>query len=109
MTKTQLNEKLRATVLPRLIAMFENESDVCRIASNKIAIPAVDDEGVEKWITITVSVPNENEFDGYTEAQFYAEKLQAKAAKAEARAAAALAKQKAAEAKKLEKGIPELT
>lgn len=109
MTKTQLNEKLRATVLPRLIAMFEAESDVCRIASNKIAIPAVDDEGTEKWITITVSVPNENEFDGYTEAQFYAEKLEAKVAKAEERAATAAKKQKEAAEKKAKKGIPELT
>ena len=109
MTKTQLNEKLRATVLPRLIAMFEADSDVCRIASNKIAIPAVDDEGTEKWITITVSVPNESEFDGYNEAQFYAEKLKAKAAKAEEKAAAAAKRQKEATAKRAEKGIPELT
>ena len=105
MTKTQLNEKLRAEVLPRLIDLFKAENDVCRVASNKIAIPAVDAEGTEKWITITVSVPNENDFDGYAEAQFYAEKLEQKAQKAAERAEAALKKQKIAEAKRAEKDI----
>lgn len=99
MTKTQLNEKLRAEVLPQIAALFEKDNDVCRIASNKIAIPAVDAEGNEKWITITVSVPNEADFDGYNEATFYSEKIKEKAAKAEERKRAAEERQKRAEAR----------
>ncbi len=100
MTKTQLNEKIRAAYLPRIAKLFEDENDVCRIASNKIAIPVLDEEGTEKWLTITVSVPTDPEFDGYTDAQVYAEGVQKKAEKAALREAEALARRAKAEARK---------
>jgi len=100
MTKTQLNEQLRNYYLPKLIGMLQDENDVYRIASNKIAIPVVDEERNEKWVTFTVSVPTDETFDGFTEAQFYAEKVKAKIEREAERKAAAVAKQKEAEAKR---------
>ena len=103
MTKTQLNEQIRATYLPKLIDYFKAENDVCMIASNKIAIPVLDSEGNEKWVTFTVSVPTDDEFDGYTEAQFYNDKVKLKAQKALEREKAAAEKQKQAEARRAAK------
>ena len=103
MTRTQLNEQLRAIYLPKIVELLQAENDVCRIASNKVAIPAVDAEGNEKWITFTVSVPTDESFDGYTEAQFYQEKLQEKTERALERKAAAEMRKKNAEAKRAEK------
>ena len=103
MTKTQLNEQLRAEIIPVLTAVFEKENDVCRIASNKIAIPAVDAEGNEKWVTITGSVPTDADFDGYNEATFYQDKMRLKAEKAAERQAVAEKRQKTAEIRKAQK------
>lgn len=107
MTKSQLNEKIRAAYLPRIAELFAAENDVCTIASNKIAIPVLDEEGNEKWLTITVSVPTDEEFDGYTDAQVYAEKVALKDQKSKERAAAALERKAKAEARKAAKEAKE--
>ena len=96
MTKTQLNAKIREDYIDLITRMlnrglvdtddcFETE-DICLIASNKIALPVVDAEGNEKWVTLTVSVPTDDEFDGYTERDFYAAKVKADKEKAEEKA-----------------------
>lgn len=103
MTRTQLNEQIRAEYLPKIVDFFNKENDVCVIASNKIAIPVVDSEGNEKWVTITVSVPTDTEFDGYTEATFYSEKIKLKEVKAKERKEAAEARQRAIEQKRAQK------
>lgn len=107
MTKSQLNEKIRAAYLPRIAELFAVENDVCTIASNKIAIPVLDEEGNEKWLTITVSVPTDPEFDGYTDAEVYREKVAAREKKAQERAAAAQERQEKAAARKAAKEAKE--
>lgn len=113
MTKTQLNAKIREDYIDLITRMlnrglidtddcFETE-DICLIASNKIALPVVDAEGNEKWVTLTVSVPTDDEFDGYTERDFYAAKVKADKEKAEEKArlkAEKIARDKAAREKK---------
>ena len=103
MTRNQLNEKLRSDFLPKLTAFLSQDNDVCRIASNKIAFPVVDAEGNEKWMTVTISVPTDSEFDGYTEADFYKEKVEQKIMKAAERKAEAEERQKATEARRASK------
>lgn len=114
MTKTQLNAKIREDYIDLLTRLlnpcaevdsFElsNDEDICLIASNKIALPVVDAEGNEKWVTLTVSVPTDDEFDGYTERDFYAAKVKADKEKAEEKArlkAEKIARDKAAREKK---------
>lgn len=114
MTKTQLNAKIREEYVNLAMRCFNcttevdncelfDGKDICLIASNKIALPVVDAEGNEKWVTLTVSVPTDDEFDGYTERDFYAAKVKADKEKAEEKArlkAEKIARDKAAREKK---------
>lgn len=114
MTKTQLNAKIREDYVGLVARMLSyavevdssemfDEEDICLVASNKIALPVVDAEGNEKWVTVTVSVPTDDEYDGYTERDFYAAKVKADKEKAEEKArlkAEKIARDKAAREKK---------
>lgn len=66
--------------------LSEKGEDVQRTKSNQIAIPVVDSEGDEGWITITIAVPTGTRdgepYDGYEEAEGYEMTLAKNAAKA---------------------------
>lgn len=106
-SKRALDEGLRQKHLEMLIKMYEAEGfEVLRVASGTIAIPEVDSEGNEGWIEIPVKVPKGSRdgdaYDGYSLAEDYKMKQDAKAAKAaerERKAAEAKAKKEKAKAK----------
>jgi len=81
-------------ILSKLLA--ERDEDVQRTKSNEIAIPVVDNEGMEQWIIFTVKVPTGSRdgdiYDGYSEAEEYAMKMAEKAEKAKEAAAKKAAK-----------------
>ena len=92
-SQTKLNDNIRAKVIAQLTDILAQTEDVCRVASNKIAFPTLDEVGDDKWVVLTVSVPKD-EYDGYTDAQFYAEKCEDKKVKDAERKAKAEAKAK---------------
>lgn len=81
-------------ILSKLLA--ERDEDVQRTKSNEIAIPVVDNEGMEQWIIFTVKVPTGSRdgdiYDGYSEAEEYAMKMAEKTEKAKEAAAKKAAK-----------------
>lgn len=84
------------------------------VASAKIAIPAVDANGDERFVTFTISVPKGSHdgdaYDGYAEAESYRmgqEEKREKAAAREKEKAARIAKQKERKAAKEAKGKEE--
>jgi hypothetical protein len=88
-TKKQLHEEIRHDFMQRVIHQFvENEGEeVLRVKSNEIAIPTLDSEGNEEFIVITFKVPTGSRedgeaYDGYGEAQKYADDKAKKDAKA---------------------------
>lgn len=93
MTNTQLDNLLRNRFMERISNLIANEFDteILRISNNEIAIPAVDDENNEKFVTIKVSVPRGtrnhkggyDEYDAYALAEDYATTLEAKQKKKE--------------------------
>lgn len=74
----------------------EHDEDVQRTKSNELAIPVVDEEGMEQWIVFTVKVPTGSRdgdvYDGYGEAESYAIHVAEQAAKAKEAAAKKAAK-----------------
>lgn len=87
-----LREEIKAEFVKTLTEIFiDKGEEVLRVGSNKIALPVVDREGNEDFVTITVSIPTgstkDNEpYDGYGEAESYALKLKADKQKAEEKA-----------------------
>ena len=87
-----LREEIKAEFVKTLAEIFTDKGEeVLRVGSNKIALPVVDREGNEDFVTITVSIPTgstkDNEpYDGYGEAESYALKLKADKQKAEEKA-----------------------
>lgn len=82
MNRKTLRENLKSIYVKRLLDFFKDD-DVMQIASNKITMPVVDEEGNEDFIVIQVSIPTGankglDVFDGYIEAQAYQEKLKEK-------------------------------
>ena len=112
MTPTKLNEALRNEYLRIIISYLEQaDYEILRTGSNEIALPCVDQEGNEKYITITVKVPTGSRddgesYDGYAVAQAYEMKCAEKAEKAKA-AAEKKAKKIAADKKKREEAKKE--
>lgn len=103
-----LNERIKAAYLEKVIEMFtESGEEVLRTASNEIAIPVVDKEGNEKWVVCVVKIPTGTrqgeEYDGYSTAEDYQMKQEAKRAKAEAKAEKAAKDKAKREAKAKEK------
>lgn len=88
-----LNDKLREKYLQAVMEYFSShDEDVMRTNTNEIALPCVDEQGNEKFITITVKVPTGSRegdpYDGYSMAEEYKLKLTEKAEKAKAAAEA---------------------
>ena len=91
-TRKVLREEIKADYIKLLTEiLLEKGEEVLRVGSNKIAMPVVDREGNEDFVTITVSIPTgstkDNEpYDGYGEAESYALKLKADEEKAKKKA-----------------------
>lgn len=65
-------EKIRNTYLKEIEKIYtDTNTEIFQIASNKLCIPVVGDEGGEYYLTITFAVPtgerNGEPFDGYAE------------------------------------------
>ena len=77
-SQTQLNNMIRQKVIENLKALYiQQGEDVLQTKSNVIVIPTLDAMGNETWIEIKVSVPRGAKgeiFDGYEQAEQYAEK-----------------------------------
>lgn len=89
MSKKATNDALRTEWVNKIYAMLVDAGEDTMLAkSNEIAIPCVDGEGEDSWITITIKVPSGSRdgdaYDGYAMAQEYNMKLAEKAEKAKA-------------------------
>ena len=102
-TKKQLHEGIRAKFLAAITEYLTAQGEeVLRTNSNEIAVPTLDEEGNEEFITLTFKVPTGSRdgdaYDGYSMAEDYQIKLREqaeKAAKAEAEKAKKIARDKA--------------
>lgn len=104
MTKKNVTDELRNNFVADLMEFLaaKYETDICRINSGSVMIPAVDSEGEDRWVKFSVIIPKEadeeNGNDGYSLAREYQLKLDAAAArKAEAARKSAEKAAKAAE------------
>lgn len=87
------------------------EKQICVVGANEIAIPVVDAEGNDKFVTIKVTTPrgtrdgngSYTEYDGYAAADDYKIGCEQKQAKKDASAAKKEAAEKAREAKRAAK------
>lgn len=110
MSKKVTNDALRAQYVAKVIEMFgAADEEVLIVGSNEIAIPCVDAEGEDSYVTITVKVPTGSRdgepYDGYAMAQDYQMKQadkEAKAKKAAEEKARKIARDEAMRAKKAE-------
>lgn len=87
LSKKALDEKIRQAFMEKVNEMFlENGEEVLAVASNKIAIPTLNENGDDEWIEITFKVPTGSRdgdlYDGYALAEEYKAKLADKAEKA---------------------------
>lgn len=93
---TEIKQRYADMVLNGLMA---NGEQVLQVGSAEYAIPTLDANGDEAWLTVKLVVPKGDRsgepYDGYTEAEAYAAKQAEKAEKAE--------KAKAAKAAKIER------
>ena len=92
MSKKATNDALRLDYTNKLVeALAALGEEVLRVGSNEIAIPVVDAEGEDNFVTFTVKVPTGSRdgdaYDGYSMAQDYAMRQEEKKAKAEKAAA----------------------
>ena len=103
MTKTALENALRAKTVKTLMELIGENEEVMQVAGNVFAYPTVDEEGNDAWIEITVKVPKGERipkdegggfagYDGYSMAEFYAQEQNAKVEEAKAKKAKADAK-----------------
>jgi hypothetical protein len=92
MSKKATNDALRLDYTNKLVeALAALGEEVLRVGSNEIAIPVVDAEGEDNFVTFTIKVPvgsrDGDAYDGYGMAQDYTMKCEAKKEKAEKAAA----------------------
>ena len=92
MSKKVTNDALRLDYTTKLVEMLTAAGEeVLRVGSNEIAIPVVDAEGEDNYVTFTIKVPvgsrDGDAYDGYSMAEDYAMKCEAKKEKAEKAAA----------------------
>jgi hypothetical protein len=87
--------------------LTNQDEEVLQVASNKIALPCVDDEGNDEFITLTFTVPKGSRdgdvYDGYEMAEDFKMRSEGKAEKqkeAEAKKSAKIARDKALREKK---------
>lgn len=110
-TQKQRDELLKTEFLDRVANFLSGEDggeeEVLRVKSNEIAIPVVDSEGNERWIVITIKVPTGERggdgYDGYSMAEDFQMKQEAKAEKRAEKEAKAEADRKKREAEKARK------
>lgn len=77
-------EKIRNTYLKEIEKIYtDTNTEIFQIASNKLCIPVVGNEGGEYYLTITLAVPtgerNGEPFDGYAEKETWELKVKDKA------------------------------
>ena len=81
-SQKKLNDALREEYINKIIELLEKNDEVLRTGANEVAIPCVDSEHNEKFIQIVVKVPmgsrDGEPYDGYSMAEDYQMKLQAK-------------------------------
>ena len=70
MSKKVLREGIKAQWMEKVLEWLKaNEEEGLVFGSNKIAVPVVDGEGNEDWLTLTLTVPTGSRdgdvFDGY--------------------------------------------
>lgn len=90
MSKKSL-DALREKYTEILMSLLEQAGEeTLRTGSGKVAIPVLDNEGEEAYVTFTVAIPSGSRdgtpYDGYEERDAYALKLKQNAEKAERRA-----------------------
>ena len=110
-TQKQRDEILKTEFLDRVVNFLSGEDggeeEVLRVKSNEIAIPVVDSEGNERWMVLTFKVPpgerGGDGYDGYSMAEDYQMKQEAKAEKKAEKEAKAEADRKKREAEKARK------
>ena len=78
------NEELRLHYTEFLANLLSGAGEeILRAGSNELAIPCVDSEGEDSWITVTIKVPTGSRegdpYDGYAMAEEYAMKQKTKA------------------------------
>lgn len=115
MTNTALNNTLRNSTLRDIISFIASkyDVDVLSVSSSAIVFPTVDEEGNEKYVKISVSVPRGTrdgkggyeDYDGYAAAEDYKLDCEEKAAKKAASEAKKAAKIKADQAKREAKKV----
>jgi len=100
MGQQALDNEIRNNTLNQIVDLFKQDNDVLMVDASTIALPVVDSEGNEKFVTIKVSVPRGTRdgkggykpYDGYTKAEEWkfdlADKADQKAASAEKKARA---------------------
>lgn len=110
-TQKQRDELLKTDFLDRVVNFLSSEDggeeEVLRVKSNEIAIPVVDSEGNERWMVLTFKVPTGERggdgYDGYSMAEDYQMKQEAKAEKKAEKEAKVEADRKKREAEKARK------
>lgn len=110
-TQKQRDELLKTDFLDRVVNFLSSEDggeeEVLRVKSNEIAIPVVDSEGNERWMVLTFKVPTGERggdgYDGYSMAEDFQMKQEAKAEKKAEKEAKAEADRKKREAEKARK------
>lgn len=110
-TQKQRDELLKTDFLDRVVNFLSSEDggeeEVLRVKSNEIAIPVVDSEGNERWMVLTFKVPTGERggdgYDGYSMAEDYQMKQEAKAEKKAEKEAKAEADRKKREAERARK------
>lgn len=110
-TQKQRDELLKTDFLDRVVNFLSSEEggeeEVLRVKSNEIAIPVVDSEGNERWMVLTFKVPTGERggdgYDGYSMAEDFQMKQEAKAEKKAEKEAKAEADRKKREAEKARK------
>ena len=85
------NEELRLHYTEFLANLLSGAGEeILRAGSNELAIPCVDCEGEDSWITVTIKVPTGSRegdpYDGYAMAEEYAMKQKTKVEKDKANA-----------------------
>ncbi len=76
-TETVANNKVRENMVEATATAFAAANlEVLRVASNKLAIPSVNENGTEVYVVLTISIPKGSRdgeaYDGYAEAEDYA-------------------------------------
>ena len=90
-SKKQLHDELRTAYLDKIVEyLTQAGEEVLRTASNEIAIPCLDSDGNDEYVTIVVKVPTGGRdgepYDAYGIADYYAQKQAEKAEKAKEQA-----------------------